>query len=197
MFKILTLTTAAAITVAALLALSGPTPQAVDAAAETTPPTIRMLQDRSELTVLCVEVATVVTARKPGLLGSVKCCMIVNGIATVGTDLSKARFEHINPRKRSATLVMAEPRLMHVGFNGQTSRVYDITRTGLYRLAPFSVGEDKLINQALARAHDQLVDSVNMPVYRPQAKRRAETVVRQLARDVGWTLTVTWEPADA
>ena len=68
-------------------------------------PTLEQIQTLASLTTLKINVADALVTQLAGRTGGIRAVLVVHGNVTLGVDLSKARFESVDQRNRTAVLV--------------------------------------------------------------------------------------------
>ena len=84
----------------------------------TTPaPTVELIREAVELSVLEADVSVIVTSRLDSYTGGVRCCLIAQGTARIGTNLNEASIERIDPGAKTLELTLTELRVLELGLS--------------------------------------------------------------------------------
>ncbi len=153
---------------------------------------ISRITEMAELVTLKVPVSTVITSELSGYVGGVTCVMVVNGEVELGVDLEQARIEDIDPKDRTATLVLPEPKVRHARLDHERTTVYSVNRQGLWWLVLGDEPARKLVNKAMKQAQVTVQSAALDLGLVEQARRRAERVLRGAFEVVGWEVEVLW-----
>lgn len=168
------------------------TPVAVSASYHTGP-TVEQLQTLSTLVTTRVDVADVQETRIEGQTGGIKAALLVKGDFLVGTDLSHARFEGVNTTARTAVLVLAQPQVTSPRLDHERTRVFAVTETGLWQIAPGEGQASAAIVQRAYRDAQRLVASASAdPSVLHRARQQAELVLGSFFAATRWKVTVRW-----
>jgi len=134
---------------------------------------ISRLTEAAELVTLKVPVSTVLTSELAGYVGGVTCVMVVNGEEELGVDMEAARIEDIDPKARTATLVLPQPKVRHARLDHERTTVYSVNRQGLWWLALGDEPARKLVNKAMRQGQVTVESAVQDPGLVEQARRWA------------------------
>ena len=115
-------------------------------------PTIEQIQSLALLTTVRVDVADVRLTELSGYTGSVRAAAIVKGDYSLSTDLSQARFASVDPQRRSAVLVLAEPRVSSPRLDHERTKLFALSSTGLWLLTPGAGPYAEAVNKIYAEA---------------------------------------------
>ena len=129
--------------------------------------------------------------------GGTKVLLIAKGDCLVGTDLRAAKYESIDEKNRSVTIVLQPPTVLQARVNQAPpeqggSRFYAITNLGIEALLPGSENRTRAINSALqlAQANIELTgkdaESIRL------AKTNAEEVLKGTLSALGWKVKIDW-----
>jgi hypothetical protein len=155
--------------------------------------TVERLQPLSSLVTARVDVADVVETTLAGHTGSVRVAILVKGDFLLGTDLSAARFEHVDVTARTATLVLPPPAATSPRVDHARTRVFAISTNGLWQVVP---GGDEaaaaVVNRAYADAQRIVMTAADDRALLDRARRQAESVLRTFFGAVGWTVKIRW-----
>ena len=89
--------------------------------------TIQQIQPLSSLVTTRVDVADVVEGNLVGYTGAVKAAILVKGDFLLGVDLTQARFDSVDPDRRTATLLLPRPTLASPRVDHSRTRVFGIS----------------------------------------------------------------------
>jgi len=186
----LILLTAAA--VVCLLATASPRPSA------TVPPppapTLELIREAVELSVLEVDVSAITTARIEGYTGHVRCCVIGQGTVRIGSVLDGATFEQIDRESRHLVVALPEPKVLAVRVDPAASRVYSVDRAGLWRALPFATREGEVTAAAWARAEGRLRRAAERDELIHRARERTVELINMAVEPIDWSAAVAWKP---
>jgi hypothetical protein len=160
----------------------------------TSAPTVELIRDALELSVIEADVSTIVTTRLAGYTGDVRCLLIAQGTARIGVDLDRAMLEQVDPDSRQLVVRLPVPTVLGVEVDHQASQLYSVDRSGLWSVLPFAVREGDVIAAAWSQAERALQDTAQRPELTRRAQDRTEAVLRGSADALGWSVSVIWEP---
>jgi hypothetical protein len=131
-------------------------------------------------------------------LGGTKVLLVARGDCTVATNLSAARYERIDAKARTLTVVLPLPRPLQARINHASrenggSYFYAITNLGLEPIIPDSTNRTQAINHALTWAQKDVERVCSRPAIQATAKQNAENVLRATYLATGWTPTFVWK----
>jgi hypothetical protein len=157
-----------------------------------TGPLLTRLSEMSELLTLKLEVNDVLLTRIEGRTGGIEAVVLVKGDVTIGIDLSAARLDAIDQVHRSAVLVLPAPFASRPRVDHEHTRIYSISRDGLWLIAPTARPEPAITEKVMAEAQQLVARASASPEIDANARRRAELLLRTSARLIGWDLRVEW-----
>jgi len=161
----------------------------------TTPtPTVELIREAVELSVLEADVSAIVTSRLDGYTGGVRCLLIAQGTARIGTHLDEASIERIDPGAYTLELTLTEPTVLSVRIDPVNTRAYSVDRTGLWQMLPFSTREGEVTAAAWARAEDRLRQAAERDDLIRRARERTVELIDMSIEPLGWSATVAWTP---
>ncbi|MHB1156053.1 MAG: DUF4230 domain-containing protein [Phycisphaerales bacterium] len=158
-------------------------------------PLIELLREEATLTTLEVDLSTVTTTRIARYYGGVKCCVIIWATATLGSDLEQATVQIIDAERKTLRLTLSDPQLQSLRVDVDRSQIYDVSRFGTWRFAPWATLEGPIVLEAFQRGRRELEKRIDLSHYRRQARSHLEQVVARLAGTLGWEVEVRWAPA--
>ena len=155
---------------------------------------ISRITEMAELVTLKVPVSTVLTSELSGYVGGVTCVMVVNGEVELGVDLEQTHIKDIDPKDRTATLILPEPKVRHARLDHERTTVYSVNRQGLWCLVLGDEPARKLVNKAMKQAQVTVQSAARDPGLVEQARRRVERVLRAAFNVIGWKVALVWDP---
>jgi hypothetical protein len=158
-----------------------------------TGPTIEQVQALSCLVTQRVDVADVQETRLEGYMGGMKAALLVKGDFLLGVDLSKAKFESVDPAGHRAVLVLPQPRVTSPRLDQDRTRLFTISESGLWLIAPGAgPTSTALINRAYRDAQHLIAGACDEPSLMIRGRQQAERVLKAFFDAVGWTVEVRW-----
>jgi len=136
-------------------------------------------------------------------LGSTRVLLVARGDCTVATDLRQARYEDIDERARTLTVVLPQPsplqaRISHESRANGGSYFYAITDQGLQAFMPSAQTRTSAMNNVLATAQKAVQAACSQPTVLNTAKENAAAVMEATLGATGWTPNIVWKaPAPA
>jgi hypothetical protein len=129
--------------------------------------------------------------------GGTKVLLVARGDCTVGTDLSKAKFENVSAPARTLKLVLPAQLVLNARINHEPrdkggSYFYAISTHGLEPIIPDSSNREQATNSALAKAQTTLQSVCASPSFIGEARKNAEQVLTAALAATGWTPTFEW-----
>jgi hypothetical protein len=124
--------------------------------------------------------------------------LIVKGDCVVGTDLRAGRYESVDRRGRTVTLVLPPPtilqaRLNHAPAEQGGTRLYSVSNEGFEALIPGNANRMKAIDAAMAIGQRKVEEAGRSPDVLRAAKSNAEELLRNSFAALGWTVTIRWD----
>ena len=131
-------------------------------------------------------------------LGGTKVLLVARGDCTIATDLRAAKFQDVDAKARTLTVVLPAPkplqaRINHAPREKGGSYFYAITNLGLEPIIPDSSNRTQAINHALAWAQKGVERACQQPAILATARQNAETVLRATYQATGWTPAFVWK----
>ena len=158
-------------------------------------PTIEQVRRLESLVVQRVDVADVSTTELQGYTGGVRAALVVRGDLVVSVDLSRARFEAKDPVKRSAVLSLPSPRVSRPRLDQDRTRLFELSRAGLWVIVPGDGGQSAAVNHAYRHAQEVVASAGEDPQLVERARLDAEETLTAFFQAVGWAVTIRWENA--
>lgn len=128
--------------------------------------------------------------------GSTNVLLIARGECLVGTDLKLAKYEHVAPEEKTATLFLKTPTVISARLNHDSktggSHFYTVSNKGLAALLPGTEGQTRAMNLALEKAQKDMDATCNKLEYVAAAKRSAEAVLQPTIGVTGWKIKLAW-----
>lgn len=174
------------------------------------PPPLVSLEKMGHLVSLKMNYADVIEFTQPNAvdipwsqwevrLGSTRVLLVARGDCTVATDLRQARYEDIDERARTLSIVLPPPAPLQARISHETrarggSYFYAITDQGLQAFIPSAQTRTNAMNNVLAKAQKAVQAACSQPTVLDTAKENAATVMQATLAATGWTPTIIWEP---
>lgn len=135
-------------------------------------------------------------------LGSTRVLLVARGDCTVATDLRQARYEDVDDRARTLTVVLPQPaplqaRISHAARADGGSYFYAISDQGLQAFIPSAQTRTSAMNNVLATAQKAVQDACSQPAILNTAKENAAAVMQATLGATGWTPNIVWETRSA
>jgi hypothetical protein len=157
--------------------------------------TIEQIQELRHLVTLRVPVSDVQSSRAEGWTGGLNLLLIVHGEIQLGIDLDHARLEQVDEQAHTATLTLPPPQVFSARLDHERTRVYQAHRTGLWKLLPGETGASELLENALAKAQQNLYEVASQKALLDLAAEQAQRSLRCLFQTLGWEVQVILDPA--
>jgi hypothetical protein len=156
-------------------------------------PILERIHMLSSLTTLRVDVADAVVTELQGRTGGITAVLVVHGEATLGVDLSQAKFQSINPKQRIAVLLLPQPRTEMVKLDHQKTKLIGLNTSGLWMIVPGGDDADAVISDLAYQRGEELVASAAAhPELAEQARNQAERVISSFFEAISWKMKVRW-----
>jgi hypothetical protein len=157
-----------------------------------TAPTVEQLRRLSTLVTTRVEVADVQESRITGYTGGVRAVLLIKGDLLLGTDLSRARLEAVDPAARTAVLVLSPPAVTSPRVDHERTRLYAVNESGLWRVVPGDAAYAAAVNEAYIEAQHRVADVGEDVSVRDRSRRQAEQVLACFYETLGWRVKARW-----
>lgn len=173
------------------------------------PPPVISLEKMGQLVSLRVNVADVVeftehrTFDIPWSLWEVRYAgtrvlLIVKGDCLVATDLTRARYERIEPTKRTVVIALPRPSVLQARVNHAPpeqggSRIYAISNEGIEAIIPGDASRTQAIDGAMRLAQRRVEAGGRKPEVTRVAMENAELMLKGALGALGWTASFRWE----
>jgi hypothetical protein len=155
-------------------------------------PTVEQVRQLATLVSSRVEVADVQVTRIEGHTGAVRAVLIVRGDLLLGTDLSRARLEAVDPARKSAVLVLPPPAVTSPRVNHDRTRLFGVSESGLWQLTPGDAAQTAAVNEAYAQAQRLVAAAGSDPALLDRSRPQTERLVASFFEALGWHVTVRW-----
>jgi hypothetical protein len=156
-------------------------------------PTIQQVQALASLITQRVEVSDVEETAVTGHTGGITAALLIKGDFLLGTDLSEARFEAVDPAAHRAVLVLPQPRVTSPRLDENRTRMFAINESGLWLITPDDgKTTTTVINRAYRDGQNLIANAAGDPHLLAGAKAQAELVLATFFRAIGWEITVHW-----
>jgi hypothetical protein len=156
-------------------------------------PTIQQVQALASLITQRIEVSDVEETAIEGRTGGIKAALLIKGDFLLGTDLSGARFEAVDPGNRRAVLVLAQRRITSPRLDQERTRLFAVTRSRLWTILPGDRSvTTALLNRAYIDARHLVVAAGDDPRLTKGSEAQAELVLSTFFWTLGWDVAVRW-----
>lgn len=131
-------------------------------------------------------------------LGGTKVLLVAKGDCTVAADLRSARYENIDVKSQTLSIVLPTPGPLQARINHDVrakggSYFYTITEHGLQAMLPGLQNSTSAVNGALKRAQKEVEQACKEPEVLSMAKMNAEAVLSSMFLATGWRVTFVWK----
>lgn len=157
---------------------------------------IEQVRELASLITLHVPISDIHVTQLEGFTGSVKLVLAVHGDVDIATDLSKARFEDMDPEHKTAILVLPPPAPVRPRLDHERTRILDIHRSGMWKVIPGQAGEDKLTNQAMRDAQRILATAAQNDALITKGCHHTQQVIDNFFGALGWQIQIQWDDTD-
>jgi hypothetical protein len=147
----------------------------------------------SELVTTRAKVSDVTETQVQGYLGGRRALVVVKGEVLIGVDLSRARFESVDERRQTATLILPHPRAVSARLDHQHTRIVQNAARGTWHIVPGDAGSTATANRALSDAEKIVTRAARDPPLLDHSRRHAERVLGEFFARKGWNVRVRWE----
>ena len=151
-------------------------------------PTIQKLERLSTLVSLRVEIADILVATGQGCRGS----WLITGDALLAVNLSQAKITDKQDDAKQATIILPQPEVFQPRVDHSRTRTWSVERVAWL---PWNADQDALRDAVYAEAQKLIAHTAASAENIQAAKLTAETVLKALYAEVGWTLAVKWDNA--
>lgn len=154
--------------------------------------TIEQIQPLSSLVTARIDVADVVETTLTGYTGAMKVAILVKGDFLLGIDLSQARFESIDSKRRTAILMLPQPHIQSPRVDHSRTRVFAMNTSGLWQIVPGDEGRSALINRAYADAQQIVASAADDQTLLERSRGQAESMLRAFFTALAWEVEIRW-----
>jgi len=158
------------------------------------PPTLEAVRSLATLTTTSVSVSDVQLTELRGYTGGAEAALIVRGDFTVGTDLSKASFQAIDPVAKHVMLVLPPPEIGSPRVDLNRTQLVTVKSDGLWQVVPGNEAELAVTDEALRQAQQSVQRVSHRPEWSDRAKQQTERVLQAFFRSIGWSVELRWRP---
>lgn len=160
---------------------------------EPSAPRIEQVRALASLVTLDVPIADLHVSELDGLTGGLRMVVNVRGDVQIMTDLNRARFEEMDAERQDVVLVLPRPEPQRPRVDHERTRIVEVQRTGMWRIAPGDGGERALTNRAMTAAQRVLGEAAEDEQLVTQACSQAEQVMQQFFGALGWNVVIRWD----
>jgi len=112
----------------------------------------------------------------------------------IGVDLSRARFESVDERGRTAIILLALPSVTAVNLDQNRTKVIGLNSTGLWMIVPGgSSANVAAVNLSFKEADRVVREAANDPALIRQAQRQAEMIIHSFAVPLDCSIEIRWD----
>ncbi len=151
-------------------------------------PTVERLERLAQLVSMKVYVADVLTGTGEGCKGA----WLIGGDGLIGVDLTRARITEKDEVARRATIILPQPTVLQSRVDHTRTKTWEVKRT---TWVPWSGDQDLLRDQVMVRAQELVAHAAASEENFARARATTEALVKAFYAEVGWQISVTWEPA--
>lgn len=155
-------------------------------------PSLSSIQALQQLITHRVLIRDVRETRVAGHTGSIVVTVVVQGDVLVGVDLQKARVLRVDTVRREMQIALPLPEGTSPRVDHDHTHVQRVEWTGLWQLAPGTVAQALVVDQALRKAQESVERSGDDPAVQKSAQDHTEEIIGQFGRNLGWTIHVLW-----
>ena len=148
-------------------------------------PTIEKLERLSQLVTTRIQIADILVAEGQGCRGS----WLVKGDALLAVNLSQAKITDKHEDTKQATIILPQPEVLQPRVDHSRTRTWAVDRL---TWIPWHADQDSLRDAVMAEAQRLVAHTAASAENLSQAKLAAETVLKALFAEVGWSVTVRW-----
>jgi hypothetical protein len=155
-------------------------------------PTVEKLERLSQLVALRIEVADILVAQGNGCRG----VWLLKGDSHLSVDMGQAKIADKHDDTKQATIILPEPQILAPRIDHSRTRTWSVERVAWL---PWNADQDALRDAVYAEGQKLVAHTAASPENIKTAKMTAETILKSLYAEVGWTLVVKWpnEAADS
>ena len=118
--------------------------------------------------------------------------LVVKGDLLLGSDLSRARLEAVDPARKTAVLVLPTPAVTSPRVDHERTRLFAVSESGLWQLAPGDAAQTAAVNEAYEQAQRLVAAAGRDPALLDRSRPQAERVLTCFYEALGWHVTVRW-----
>lgn len=155
--------------------------------------TVEQVQMLSQLVTTRIQVADVRTTEIKGFTGGSQAAIMLKGDVLLSVDLTRARFEAMNPEAKTAVLVLPEPQVLSPRIDHAQTRIYALADYGLWKIVPSDMGKTAALGRAYKEGQQAIEAAGGEESLVKKAKEHAEKTIECFFEAMGWKVTVKWE----
>jgi hypothetical protein len=160
-------------------------------------PTIEQVQALSCLVTTRVSVADVLETHLDGYTGGVKAAMLVKGDFLLGVDLSRARFESVDDKARTAVIVLPQPQVTSPRLDHEHTKVFAVLQSGLWQMTPGGgQTSGEVIDRGYRDAQRFVATACDDPTWMSRSRQQAEHVLAAFFEATGWSIKIRWDSTE-
>ncbi len=114
---------------------------------------------------------------------------LIKGDALIAVNLGKAAIVEKDEAAKRATIRLPVPEILQSRVDHERTRTWEVKTT---TWIPWSSAQDSLRNTVMAEAQKLVAHAAGSVENIQQAKAGAESAIRGLYSEVGWSVAVTW-----
>ena len=158
------------------------------------PPTLEAVRSLATLTTTSVGVSDVQLTELRGYTGGAKAALIVRGDFAVGTELSQASFQNVDPVTKNVVLMLPLPSTGPPRVDLSRTQLVTVKSDGLWQVVPGNEAELAVTDEALRQAQQSVQRVSHRPEWSDRAKQQTERVLQAFFRSIGWSVELRWRP---
>jgi hypothetical protein len=157
-------------------------------------PILDRIHTLSSLTTLRVDVADTVVTKLRGRTGGISAVLVVHGEATLGVDLSQAKFQAVSEAERRAILVLPQPRVQSVKLDHRKTKLIGLSTNGLWLIVPGGDDADAPLSDLAYRRGEEIVAAAAAdPQLAGQAREQAKRVIQSFVQPLHCKIEIRWD----
>ena len=153
-------------------------------------PTVEKLEKLSQLVTTRVQIADVLVGEGQGCRGS----WLIKGDALLAVNMAQAKVTDKHEDAKQATIILPEPQVLQPRVNHERTRTWSVERVAWL---PWNADQDALRDAVYAEGQKLVAHTAASAENIQAAKIAAETILKSLYSEVGWSLVVKWSSADS
>jgi hypothetical protein len=137
---------------------------------------------------LRIEVADILVAQGNGCRG----VWLLKGDSHLSVDMGQAKIADKHDDTKQATIILPEPQVLAPRIDHSRTRTWSVERVTWLR---WNADQDALRDAVYAEGQKLVAHTAASPENIKTAKMTAETILKSLYSEVGWSLVVKWDNA--